>query len=95
MSQWRNSKLGRCCDLGVLHVGLFREPPDGPWSLFIYLRPGVVLGVERPNKPRLARLEFNDAGTSAAAAEKYAEELVERWFTNNCDALIAGEIFSV
>ncbi len=102
MTTWRDSKLGRQCDLGVLHLGLF-EPMSGMWELFLYLRPGVTLGVtsghpkpEDPlhhHVPRIAKIAFVE--TATGHAERNAENLAQNWLDAHIEALIAGKVFSV
>ncbi len=103
MSSWRNSKLGRKRDLGVLHLGLFEDPVPGMWELCLYLRPGVTLGVtsghpkpEDPlhhHVPRIAKIKFKE--DSQAFAERDAVCLAQNWLDAHLEDLIAGKVFSV
>jgi hypothetical protein len=103
MSVWRDSRLGRQCELGILHLGLFVEDIDiNRWELFLYLRPGVTLGITsghaRPEDPshqhvpRIAKLAFEQA--TPKFAEQYAEHLAQCWLDSHLEDLIAGKRFS-
>lgn len=101
---WTDSKLGRKQNLGVLHLGLFEESP-GYWELFLYLRPGVTLGVTsgsvRPEDPthqhvpRIAKIRFGGPFLlERREAENWSEHLAQQWIDDHLEALIAGERFS-